>query len=438
MARLRNVLPLALAALGYAAPQIAWGCHTATICFKWQVDFLDNGVGEDYYSYAGLTPARGARTVLLRPAPEPPIERFLDQEGCMTFETQFAYGHKAMVYSEAFVGDPAVHITASRDRVPGGGVEELEFVWEVDVHGVAANDVVELPIKPHEKDPFPPLMGGVTEAIYRLGQLEVLELLPAGVGLNIEFWDYNANAFGSATGITVGPDSYREKFVMGHEIGHWLQDNMGGLKGASYTYPSKDPLCKFGVVEPVYDLDGMVIDTLAGSHGIRSSEWSTDAFQEGFGHFIASVAFNDLDTDGIFRYYKDIDLALYSAYTDLAAMNYRISLFGGPAGDSPLGGQDAWTRNACPQDWLEDEVSTELDWMRFLWHFVTDEGDAPTLRQVLKWVEAAYANHDTLMTYSNIWLRLEAALLDPNTDMADFSDRFYDVTQSMGVYNEGP
>src|SRR5690606_38385641 len=51
-----------------------------------------------------------------------------------------------------------------------------------------------------------------------------------------------------------------------------------------------------------------------GQHALRSQEWSSVAFGEGFAHFLSTLAFNDhTETDGYFRYYKD--LSAYSHTT---------------------------------------------------------------------------------------------------------------------------
>jgi hypothetical protein len=64
-------------------------------------------------------------------------------------------------------------------------------------------------------------------------------------------------------------------------------------------------------------------------HGLRSAEHSLGAFEEGFAHFIASVAFNPVGTsnvDGIFHYYKDVNVDMFNSYQDLKDNLYMVSL----------------------------------------------------------------------------------------------------------------
>jgi len=103
MARIHKILPIVLSGLAYSTPRGASACHDVTLCLNWQANVNDDGFGEP--SFVGdKVRASGARIMLIRPSPEPPLSGFLGQDGCMTFKTQFAYGHKVVVYAEAWVG----------------------------------------------------------------------------------------------------------------------------------------------------------------------------------------------------------------------------------------------------------------------------------------------------------------------------------------------
>lgn len=453
MARTRTFLPFALVGLALAAPRLASACHPRTICVKWETQITDNGFGEDFVfeEVPGedkiLAPARGAKVQLIPPAPEPPLSTFLDQEGCLTFETQFAHGHKLLVYAEAWVGSPdPVQIRMERQEVFQGAFL-TDFFWIVHLHGLVPNDTTEFVIPGEEKDPIVPLMALSTEVMHRFDELDVLPPPPAS--LRVQFLDWFGNARGGCSLIQVGPDSFREKFIVAHEMGHWLECewNADATPGTNYGYgmnnmpKAPDPPCRFDVLDPE-DLMGNLINTDARSHGIRSAEWSSSAMGEGFAHFIAAVAFNnflDLDNsaneDGVFRYYKDINTGLLPDYVDFMDPqqgNSRVSLLGGTDSNT-LGGVNRWTENMCLGDWQIDEVSTEIDWMRFFWHFLTRAGNPPTLPQILDFLAFVAANPGLYpMDDINVFPQLQQAMGD---SLPQFLTRFNAANAAMGVHN---
>lgn len=457
MARIRPTLSLALAGLVLAAPRLASACQPRTICVNWETEITDDGFGESYVLNDKVR-ARGAKVTLIPPAPEPPLATFLDQSGCMTFETQFAYGHKLVVYAEAWVGllPEPVHIRMRRQEKKDDGYQ-TDFFWIVDLHGLAPNDAVEFPIKGEAKDPIVPLMAITTEVMHRLGpspgQLDVHPPMPAT--LFVDFLDWYGNARAGSGFIQVGPDSFREKVIIAHEIGHWLQFQWDGRFGppSDYSYNSicldpdqLDCPCRFGV-EPPEDLMGNTIAHDANAHGIRSAEFSTPAMIEGFAHFVAAVAFNDFadfdnsaDEDGVFRYYKDIDINKFPPYADFMDPqkgNSRVSLLGG-INDQTLGGENRWTESQCPLDWQVDEISNGMDWMRFFWHFLTRSGDPPSLRQLLEFFDFVEDNDLVGNMYQindvNVWPKLREAM-DDSPAMSSFSTRFDQANCDMGVYD---
>lgn len=453
MARLRSSLLLALSGVVLAYPEEASACEQRTICFNWTPTIIDNDVGEDFL-IEDKFPARGTRVMLMRPVPEPPLHTFLDQEGCLTFESQYAYGHKLAVYGDAWVGDPPVHLRVARQEVYEGDYT-TDFIWFVDVDEIAPNSVVEVTFEWEATDPIAPLMAVATELLHRFDDLQILPPPPTEtlfvVLLN---WSGGAGHLGyvpalQADAIYLGPDSYQEKYVIGHEMGHWLQAEWNAaFGGGSYKYgedddpiedPVPDPPCKF-FVNDAYALNGKdKIGTNAGTHGIRSAEWSRAALKEGFAHFIAAVALNhfadlenNVNEDGVFRYYKDIvtNNMDWTYYNDFVAANSIVSLLGGD--ETALGGENRWTENMCPNDWAEEGVSSEIDWLRFFWHFLTRSGTPPTLPQIFEFF-AWVVSESYPMTETDVWCPLRLAL--SQSQWSSFVGRFDQANTDMGVYN---
>lgn len=440
MACIHKALPVMLAGLTVAAPQLASACETVTICLKWHPMLVDDAFGEEVSDDGGYAAARNAHVILVRPPPEPPLNRLLDGEGCMTFETQFAYGHKVVVYAEASVGTPPQRIRASR-KEKSGGPSQLAM-WHVDVVGLTPNDILLVPIVGVEPDPIAPIMAVATDVMHRFDQLGVLP--PAGSQLlDILFKDYLAGAHSDDKFMELGPSSHNQKFVVAHEMGHWLSANWGVALGPGTAYEYGDPPstppaapCRFAAGD-VKDLYGNDIDANASSHGLRSAEWSSAAMSEGLAHFIASAAFNDIsinDADGMFHYYKLIDKILFPDCADLVDNSYKVSLLGGP-----LGGQNSWTKNQCLSDFMADGVSSEIDWMRFYWRFLTKAGGSkPTLREILEFL--AYATTDPglepeVFTKTNVWPLLRQSM-DASVNYFQFVTRFEEANDIMGVYND--
>lgn len=447
MARLTTLLPLALSGLVLAAPELASACNPRTICVQWTPTITDNDVGENYL-LEDRFPARGTRVMLMRPVPEPPLHTFLDQEGCLTFDSQFAYGHKLVVYGDAWVGNPPINLRVARQEAMDGEYT-TDFLWVVDVTEIAPNAVVDVTFEWQETDPVVPIMAVATEVLHRFHELNILPPPTAPLVILFLDWSGGASYYGTfpelsdSEVIHLGPDSYQEKYVIAHEMGHWLQwEWKAHLGGGGYSYGNNghpktpDPPCEFQI-NSVYNFStNEEISTNAATHGIRSAEWSRASLKEGFAHFIAAIAFNDsanADTDGIFRYYKDIkNDQEWNQYNNFLAANSRVSLFGGD--DTALGGENRWTDNMCPGDWAEEGVSSEIDWLRFFWHFLTRTGTAtrPTPREILEFL-AWVVDENYTTSETDVWCPLRLALSQSPWDV--FTDRFDQANTDMGVYN---
>lgn len=455
MACILKALPIVLAGFAFAAPQVASACEPRKICFHWLAAINDDGFGIEIGKEVR---ASGARITLIRPAPEPPVVGFLDEEGCMAFESQFAEGHKAVVYADAWVGTPRQRIRAfwQRFETTTFNLDKSPY-WVVDLVGLAPNDNDVVPFPINDKDdanPVAVLMAILTAVMNRFDELGVIPLVPPaggypligfpGVTAFAKNWEGGAQA-GCETAV-FGPESYQDKFVIGHEMGHWLQCNWdANVNEGGYEYEADSLPCMFKALDNVENLDGVGIPKgNIDAHGLRSAEYSGAAFAEGFAQFVASVLFNPIDTadaDGIFRYYKEIDPDEFDgAYEDLVIHNYMVSL----EGNADLGGQNGWAENQCNMDWIKGAVSTELDWMRFLWRFLMKAGTRPTFREILEFFAyvkedpdnafSAFGGFFSALSHCNTWPGLDFAL-DWSIEYNQFRSRFQEANDVMGVYN---
>lgn len=425
-------------------PSGAEACHETTVCFAWGAGFTDNDFGEDY-ALEDEVPARGARVVIIRPAPEPPLSTWLDGAGCTTFDTQYAYGHKAIIHADAIVGSVRIRPFANEEDEQ----DDITYHWEVDLQGLAEFGNAPVVVTNSDVDgdpetlvPLVPMMASATAVI---GRFDDLGMIPAPANLALRFTPSTANArcFCDGVGLDVveiGPESFQEKFVMAHELGHWLQAQWSGAGvGATgdYQYFVQNPACEFVMTTP-HDLDMQELDPADGNwHGIRSAEESGGALVEGYAHFLAAVAYNDLGSeDGVFRYYKEIDLVLAPLYADFVAAESRVSLLGGTDPET-LGGASRWVAENCPDDWSSgtpaDEVTSEIDWLRFWWRFATEQsGSQPTIVQVLEFMSYVQTNY--AWSAGQVHPHLRNAMDD--AAWSAYLSRFDDITEEQGTFND--
>jgi hypothetical protein len=188
---------------------------------------------------------------------------------------------------------------------------------------------------------------------------------------------------GNTLEIQSGWNGAFRKFLIGHEVGHWLHSKWigGNVLGTDDPY----------VIEGPFDPDGDChsIDT-PGAHAFRSLEFERGAFTEGVAHYFSTLAFNyHTQTDGSFKYYKDTSLYTFDS----------VDVEGGPSG-----GLTNYYANGCgcPTDcnWDEagdvglvyaDEIGTELDWLRAYWDFRTNAGTQPSHWDIFAHLDAADA-----------------------------------------------
>ncbi len=180
-----------------------------------------------------------------------------------------------------------------------------------------------------------------------------------------------------------------------------------------------------------------IMDTDAGFHGLRSAEFGSSAMGEGQAHFLASVAFNLFgngipggDVEGGFRYYKDIDLVNFPDYTDLVIDQDSVVSLQGDTDPGTLGGPNAWAATQCLNDWATSDISTELDWQRLFWRFLTMDGLAkPNLQQFMAFTQFTEANFT--MGKTDAYPVFLEAMTDNQSGLDQFVGRFEAANAEM-------
>lgn len=177
---------------------------------------------------------------------------------------------------------------------------------------------------------------------------------------------------------------------------------------------------------------------------------------EGFGHFVASAAFNTLPQEdpgapeGVFRYYKEIDpetAPAYGSFVDPEGDDYQVALDGGA---SAVGGASRWVELQCDDaveegDWdppgQVTEVTSEIDWVRFYWGFLTADL-APIARpefwDVVHLVAYTQVNEPWVDTppYGPLWQNMLDAVGDAGSGLTAYQGRMAPLDLANGVYND--
>jgi hypothetical protein len=239
--------------------------------------------------------------------------------------------------------------------------------------------------------------------------------------------EYNGNC------ITVGPSRWDDKFVLTHELGHYIGGFAGVLKGNSHCW-------RFDEDCPEEPWDGNYY-----GHTMRSKEWQRSAVSEGFAHFYSAAAWNEFipnDHDCHFRYYKIVGGALRSL--DCAS----------GSGDPIF--PDAYTWQNCQGTYSALGYGSELDWMRTFWRTMTDDYDASTyqpvldLDQICDWIESAddwglgdatwKLNTAATSIGGSLYHYWHGAWIDNSLYSATKSDAFFCTTslvQDLGTFTSG-
>ena len=176
------------------------------------------------------------------------------------------------------------------------------------------------------------------------------------------------------------------KFLVGHEIGHWMEGWWGnGLAGGGGGYINDDP-------EDKCDFFGL------GDHGMRSRELDFPAYKEGIAHFISALAWNDYGQgSGIFKYYKNDDPHDFET----------IEL------DVPGAFAFNWEGTECAPKLAGQSV--EGDWLRHFWNFLNDSTGTdfqPTVLEIAAQVKQMYVTGG--LNSGNAYLKLRTALTTAN------------------------
>ncbi len=385
-------------------------------CLRWVYDSIDSGFGEDYYTSGRLMIARGVRVEIKHPNWLASKSFFANKNtGCIEFSATENTGFLVTMWAESRLGENNnIFVRAFPTKLAAAQNPTAPPFWQftADPGGVARTVYYQSELSEESN-----LVAFASYMVHRIDS-QCAPGLPGPENMRVVSDNPDCDLGGSCqTGnyVQIAPGSTNRKFLVGHEVGHWLHYQWtGGSPGFyahSWDHDSADSDCAFVGV---------------GSHAMRSKEYSVGAFGEGFAHFLSTLAWNSsASTSAWFKYYKEVG---DPAYADFAADNWRLDVEG--IGISPSGGVSNWMEDMCS---VSDGYSVEMDWLRFYWDYLTNAGvPKPNIRDILEHVQFTRDEHTWFNTFAAYDKMLDA-IGDVALGQTNLEDRFTALAEANGV-----
>ncbi|MFN0244847.1 MAG: hypothetical protein ACKVWV_18335 [Planctomycetota bacterium] len=402
-------------ALDFSAPQRKDG-GAWEFCLRWVYQSIDSGFGEDHYTSGTLMKARGMRVVIDHANWEHPREFFASEDnGCFSFVAPENTGFTLRVYAHARLGqNDNLTVKAFPTKFAAQSAPDDPPSW------VIAANPGGMPRRVYYQNEASEESNLMAFGSFMLHWIDSQTSpgLPGPANMYLLSDNPNCSGGGSCqyltTYVQIEPGRTDRKFLVGHEVGHWMHrtwtDDDMGFWDTSWDADSGDVDCAFAGV---------------GLHAMRSKEYAAGGFIEGFAHYLSALAWNThTQTDGIFKYYKEVTDA---AYDDLEADNWRVDLDG--IGGDPYGGVTNWMASAC---FVSDGHSVEMDWLRFYWDYRTNSNTKPSHYEIFRHIQYTRDVNPWLSNFST-YDRLIETIDDMALGQAALVTRFTTLAVTNGV-----
>lgn len=406
---------MTLTALAILTPANAHA-HDWKFCLAWSMQQSDGDAGEDHHATTTTMKARGVYVGITHPNWILPFAGYADEDdGCFEFTANETSNFTVHMFAETKLGATS-NITIQAFENYGDSTVPS---WVMPVSPNKNGGTVQVFNSPGD---LSNLIAWSTFVVYWIDHLTSPRL--AGTRSLVVYHDecrFSAGSCQISTDVFIDdgttPNSSEgsdKKFLIAHEVGHWLEEMWTGWDFVDDEYgyappTNSPPECKYSGV---------------GDHALRSQEWGSAAFSEGFAHFLSTLAFNDHDeTAGFFRYYKD--LSALAVYQDLEDDDWIVAV------ENPGSVTGGWMAEAC-----DNEVGTavELDWLRHYWDFRTNTGAKPTHWQVFEQIR--HGRDAWAWAEDTAYLGLSAALTDADLGLTPTQqDALFDRWVDSGEWN---
>ncbi|MEO8550228.1 MAG: hypothetical protein ABI678_09645 [Kofleriaceae bacterium] len=346
---------------------------TTAVCFDLKVQYNDAGVGEDYLDAGTGVQTQNAtdmRAWITRTSGLFQITEwsgYLNSAGCSPYLTLAAATH-------------VIHVQSSFEKPVDGSTAH----HDVKLHGGLGDNLVTWTRSFAIASPAPSLVN--VEALandHTMSVAGVLARMYVGTdtwvpaGTNTTFVDKGCPNLNPPTdscyngSIYIGPGAQgfpadaSEKFVIGHEHGHFVQGHRFTFNNFNYDVVSDSVgACRCDHVVSANQL-----------HCIQSLEQYAAAFVEGFGHFYASKLYNNrLESDCEFGYYKEV-YVLFAVLQPTVPVTCASTI--------------NWRDSHCT---AIANSAVEMDVLRFLWALYSTLPDRLTMDEIGALLAAAQSH----------------------------------------------
>jgi hypothetical protein len=397
--------PVLIMAIALGAWLVSSDVEAATHnwCVRWGTGFLDSNIGEDLGTSSSWY-GRGAKVAVTPPGGSVQTYYASPSTGCFSFSHAATSGFGVKIYAETRIGGANnIRVRAFSDEAAldawldfplNDNLEHWEWV-SFSPSCTGGTCAATLSTSP-TTDPVAMLIAAGTWTVHTIdndtnprlaGTRELFlvnEECPGCSSNNCSCQGRSSDNNPHVLFIQPGDSGQRRKFLIGHEVGHWLHHQWvgGWIIDSAYAATMYD----------VDDVTATACDSFAanvpGKHAMRSQEHQTGAYLEGFAHYLSALAYNSHnETDGWFKYYKDT-----------TTPNYTYDLIDIEAvGGSPAGGAVSWMRAGsgcdCEASYLGCEgYGVEMDWLRQFWDYRTNASPAsiPTRWDIFDQAHDAY------------------------------------------------
>jgi len=279
---------------------------TTAVCFDLKVQYNDAGVGEDYQNTTGVLTENAAymKAWITRTSGMFSYtiwSGYLNAAGCSPYLTLSA--GTDVIHVQSSFEKPVDAATAHHDLKLHSGLGDNLVSWSRSFT-IASPSPTSINVEALAND-HTMNVAGVLARMY----VGTDTWVPAGT--NTTFVDKGCpgitpptdSCFSPGVGVYIGPGAAgfpadaSDKFVMGHEYGHFVQSFKFSFNGTDYNAVNDSlAACRCDHVVSSNQL-----------HCIQSLEQYAAAFTEGFGHFYAAKLYNNrLEADCEFGYYKEV------------------------------------------------------------------------------------------------------------------------------------
>jgi hypothetical protein len=326
------------------------------VCTTWNVFYRDAGRGEDFMATTDFhpEPARFAYVQLTNSSHQVVWEGNLSSSGCVTRNLQPG-AYNLIQYPDSMTSN-------GRNFTTFWSVDGGTYIPSISTAFTVTSTLAQVTLRPTTNNP-------AFNVAAVLGQVLLQQNTLGGLGMPVGNYNvttnlgcpenfpgtdacYHASTDEVRTGTTViaGSNGAYWKYMIGHEIGHYVQDRAMG-------FPDRD-LDSDVSSEPLCTCDHY--DTTWGNriHCMQSRETSGGAQVEGFAHAFALRTFNRTNQfDPVMVYYKPVK---WNATSN--PMLPPMALDGWGASPGP------WMRPRC----AEAGKGVEWDWMVYFYRVSTE------------------------------------------------------------------